>query len=578
MTGFSDPNHSENIGVDMRRGVKISLRDGIRLDATLYLPERHCKPSPAIFTLTPYVGQTYHGYAEYFAAHGYPFLTVDVRGRGDSEGTFKPYVNEAADGHDVVEWVARQPWCNGQVAMWGGSYAGLDQWSTAREFPSHLATIVPVASPYMGVDVPMRNNIASPYLMQWLTLVTGRASQDQIFADQRWWNRRFRRWFESGAAFQELDSQVGMPSIIFQEWLSHPQQDTYWDSYNPTAEHYARISIPILTITGIYDGDQPGALKHYREHRRHASAEASARHFLVIGPWDHAGTRHPQSEFGGLRFGPASLVDLRRLHLEWYAWTMQGGPTPEFLQKSVAYYVTGAEKWRYADSLEEITSEVSSLFLASVTNPVDVFTSGYLLLEGPSGTGGPDHYVYDPCDVSLAELESQVDPETFSDQRLICGTVGGRLIYHSVPFPRAVEIGGFFKLSVWLSIDQPDTDFVASVYEIDINGASTLLTNDWIRARYRDSLREEKLIQTSEPLHYVFDRFMFVARRLDRGSRLRLVIGPNDTIHSQRNFNSGGAVSAESARDARAVSVKLFHDVSHPSVLYVPIGQPEGPM
>jgi putative CocE/NonD family hydrolase len=100
----------------------------------------------------------------YFAAHGFPFLTVDVRGRGNSEGSFRPLIQEAKDGYDVVEWLAKQPYCNGKISMWGGSYAGYDQWATAQEFPPHLATIVPVSSVGPGVDFAVRNNTFPPYL------------------------------------------------------------------------------------------------------------------------------------------------------------------------------------------------------------------------------------------------------------------------------------------------------------------------------------------------------------------------------------------------------------------------------
>ncbi len=509
----------------------------------------------------------------YFAARGYPFLTVDVRGRGNSEGEFKPNSNEAKDGHDVVEWLARQSYCSGKVAMWGGSYMGHVQWATAKEFPPHLATIVPVSAPFRGVDSPMRNNIFAPDRMQWLNLLSGRALQDRIFADAPFWSWRFKQWFESGTAFGKLDTFLGNPSSIFQEWIAHPQPDAYWDSCNPTSEQYARIFIPVLTITGIYDGDQPGALTHYREHLKNTSAISRAQHYLVIGPWDHSGTRAPKEEFCGLRVGPASLVDLPKLHLEWYVWTMQGGPKPEFLRKNVTYYVMGAEKWRYADSLEAITAHSSPFYLQSTTNPVDVFMSGSLVIAPPIPSD-PDCYVYDPRDVSLAELESTVDPENRVDHRMIHALVGKQLVYHSQPFENDTEISGFFRLSVWLSIDQADTDFRASVYEVGIDGTATQLTTDLLRARYREDFREARPICTKEPLRYDFERFMFVSRQIKKGSRLRLVIGAPNSIYLQKNYNSGGVVAEESMKDARQVTVRLFHDGSRPSALYVPFGQP----
>ncbi len=555
--------------VAIRWGLWIPLRDGVRLSAMLYLP-RGVSAAPAIVLMTPYVSQTYHDRGLYFAAHGYPFLIVDVRGRGNSEGEFRPLINEANDGYDVVEWLAQQPCCDGQVAMWGGSYSGYAQWAAATQFPPHLATIAPVAAPYAGVDFPVRANLFSGYLMQWLTLVWGRTSQDKLFwNNQAFWNERLRAWFESGAAFRELDAQLGGASPIFHEWLAHPRLDDYWESYNPSAQSYAELRIPVLTITGMYDGDQLGALMHHRQHVASVKQRQDIEHYLVIGPWDHAGTRTPSAQFGGLEFGPDSLIDLGALHREWYAWIMRRGPKPQFLQKKVAYYVAGAERWRYADDLDAITTRAVPLFLHSTDNPTDVFRSGTLSPDAQA-TSGSDHYVYDPGDVTLAQLESTIDPYDLTEQRMVHAAAGKQLVYHSAVFEQSCEINGFFRLVAWLSIDQRDTDFSASVYEIGVDGASVLLTTDALRARYRESLREERLIAGPQPLRYEFDRFTFVAREVKAGRRLRLVIRPINSIHWQKNYNSGGVVADETMADARVVRVELFRGLAYPSALYVP--------
>jgi putative CocE/NonD family hydrolase len=557
--------------VHMLWRVSIPMRDGVRLAATVYTPRDQTSPAPCIFTLTPYIRQSYHDRGMYFASHGYPFLTVDVRGRGDSEGDFQPLIQEAKDGHDVVEWLATQPYCNGKVSMWGGSYAGYDQWATAKEFPPHLATIVPVASPYVGVDFPMRNNIADKYDMQWLTFTSGHTSQLMLFGDQAFWNARNREGFDLGEPFKDLDKRAGNPSPIFQLWMAHPRRDAYWDSYNPTAEQYAKLSIPILTITGSYDGDQPGAIAHYREYMKNASKVGQDRHYLIIGPWDHAGTRTPNASFGGLTFGPASLLDLPKLHLDWYAWTMQSGPKPDFLKKHVAYYVMQAEKWRYADTLEGLTAESRKYYLDSNNNADDLLASGFLSAEPPKGK--PDHYVYDPRDVSGAASETDKDPLT--NQTFVYAQRGKLLVYHTAPFAADTEVSGFFKLSAWLAIDQPDTDFEVRIFEIRQDGTSVALTDDQRRARYRENAREDKPLNTREPLLYVFDQFTFTSREIKKGSRLRLIVAPMNSTSNQKNYNSGGDVSAESMKDARPVTVTLYHDRAHPSTLLVPIGQKE---
>jgi putative CocE/NonD family hydrolase len=360
-------------------------------------------------------------------------------------------------------------------------------------------------------------------------------------------------------------------------------QDAYWDSYNPSAAQYANLTLPILTITGIYDAAQRGALSHYQRHLENTSAEGRERHYLVIGPWDHAGTRIPTREVGGLVFGPASLVDLGRLHLQWYAWTMQGGQKPEFLQKNVAYYVTRAERWRYADTLDAITGLTKVLYLDSSGTASQIFHSG--VLGDNVGKGPEDMYVYDPSDIQRATLESaSVEPlrlrplfptEKLTDQESIYADEGKQLIYHSAPFDSDIEISGCFRLSAWIAIDRPDTDFLVSVYEIDLHGHSVLLTTDCKRARYRESLRSERLIRTKDPLRYDFDDFTFVSRLIEKGSRIRLVIGPVNSIYAEKNYNSGGVVAEESLENASSVTVRIFHDELRPTALYIPIGQTE---
>jgi len=144
---------------------------------------------------------------------------------------------------------------------------------------------------------------------------------------------------------------------------------------------------------------------------------------------------HSQSEvrIRWSQIGPAGLVDLRRLHMQWYAWTMQEGPKPYFLRKPVAYYVMGAERWRYANTLDEVTSRSMPLYLQSRTNPTDVFQSGSLCAIPPAASEA-DHYVYDPKDVSHASLESTIDPDSATDDRLIYAPVRWQLVYHTAPF------------------------------------------------------------------------------------------------------------------------------------------------
>jgi hypothetical protein len=506
----------------------------------------------------------------YFARRGYAFALVDVRGRGNSGGEFEPFAHDARDGRDVVEWLAKQPWCDGQVAMWGGSYAGFDQWATLKEFPPHLATIVPAAAAHPGIDFPMQQNIFSSYLVRWLTFTAGRTPNNKLFADEPFWIDQYRKRYLADKPFAELDALAGHPSPHFQRWLRHPTPDGYYESMVPTAEQYARMDLPILTITGHYDDDQLGALTYYERHMQHGPESGKAKHYLIIGPWDHAGTRTPARTVGGLTFGPASLVDLNALHADWYGWVMKGGAKPKFLEKRVAYYVIGTDQWKYADRLEDIGHTKRVLHLHSDGHANDAFRSGQLKAEKPNGEP-PDRYTYDPLDTRPAELEREPVKTPLTDQRYALNLFGNGLVYHTDPLPAATEVSGRLRLTAWLALDVPDTDFQADVYEILADGTSVLLASDWQRARYRESLRHAKSVLPGEVLRYEFTGFNWLSRQVAAGSRLRLVLHSPNSIHLQKNYNSGGDVAHETAKDARTAHVTLYHDAEHPSALVVPV-------
>jgi putative CocE/NonD family hydrolase len=293
-------------------------------------------------------------------------------------------------------------------------------------------------------------------------------------------------------------------------------------------------------------------------------------HYLIIGPWDHAGTRDPKPEFGGLKFGEASLLDMNKLHTEWYDWTMKNGKKPAFLKKRVAYYVMGEEKWKYANSLEEIPTRIHKMYLSSENGAWDVFHSGYLGTRKPHSSRS-DTFTYDPLDTRPGQLERKEVKDYLTDQTVDHNLFGNGLVYHSAPFTKDTEITGWVKLYAWLELDVTDTDFNAIVEEVLPDGKVIKLTQDWLRARYRESKRVEKLVAPGEINLYAFEGFTFFSRRLAKGSRLRLIITCPNSIYLEKNYNRGGVVAEESGKDACTAHIILYHDPDHPSYLELPV-------
>src|SRR5688572_26585816 len=136
-------------------------------------------PFPTVVTRTPYMRGAKFNPAGFLRLldSGYAYVTVDIRGRGDSDGVWRPFVKDPQDAHDVIEWIAAQPWSTGKVGMVGGSYEGLTQWWTAAGRPPHLRCIVPLCVGSVRHPIPFGTGIPSQYWLWWLTLVMGRTRQ-----------------------------------------------------------------------------------------------------------------------------------------------------------------------------------------------------------------------------------------------------------------------------------------------------------------------------------------------------------------------------------------------------------------
>lgn len=557
------------------RNVRIPMRDGVTLGALIYRPADSDAPLPVIATLTPYIADRFHDIGSYFAQHGYVVALIDCRGRGDSGGEFDPWMSDANDYYDALEWLASRPYADGQTATWGGSYGGKNQWAAAGLRPPSLRTIAPDAAGFVGFDMGMRRNVPFAFMQRWLTLISGKAGNRRLYEDVGYWNAVYAELSRGQVPWRRLDELSGNPSPIWKRWVDHPMPDAFWDAPSPTDEQFAKIDIPVLSITGMYDDAQLGTLEFRRRHHQTATASALERHYTVIGPWTHAGTRVPNALVGGLDFGPDSLVDMKKLHLEWYDWTMKGGKRPAFLQDRFVYFLTGSNRWAHASELEAATVRTEVLSLSSAQTRGDSVAQRGQLLKKASAQPS-DSYVYDPslpAHNEGVEGEDSVSPRYLVEDTSVTRLNGDGLVYDTEAYPSGADIVGRPTVRLWLSMDVPDTDVRVQLFEIRKDDSAVFLGHDWIRARYRQDPRQASLVAPGKRELYVFDQFPFIARSLSPGSRLRLAISPlGASIHQQRNRNSGGVVADETARDNRVahVSVALGPKLS---TVTVPYGQ-----
>ncbi|MEO0463607.1 MAG: CocE/NonD family hydrolase [Pseudomonadota bacterium] len=321
---------------DLDFGVSIPI-NGIALNANLLLP-RAAEPSPALLTITPYSCDFAYNRARVFAQAGFAVAIVEARGRGNSQGAFDLY-NDGDDGAACVEWLAGQPFCNGAVALFGGSYAGLNQWQIAARKPAGLKAIAPVCGPMPGFDADGYGGLFPLYNVRWSTFVRGRTLHPAILADDAYWTDLFARHYEGQAGVAKTADLLGGADAVVQRMLSDEAFDV------PTLEALSDLTIPALTITGTVDNAQRGALEF---HRRYARARPDAPNWAVIGPWNHAGSRDP----GGVDEGQALETYETDLLVDFYKWALSGDHLPARLQSTASIYVAGCEKWVESSSLD----------------------------------------------------------------------------------------------------------------------------------------------------------------------------------------------------------------------------------
>ncbi|MGA7928410.1 MAG: CocE/NonD family hydrolase [Candidatus Sulfotelmatobacter sp.] len=571
-------------GYDIEMSRMIPMRDGVQLEAWIFKPSHLKAKAPAVLTLTQYdIDDGRRGNVAAYTRRGYVFVQVYVRGRGRSGGVKSDNLGlqVGRDGYDVVEWIAAQPWSDGHVVMFGGSFVGMTQWRTAAQHPPHLAAIAPYVPIYPGWDVPNTNGIPQAWSAVILGYTSGRSLNTGFIANQSYWAGKMLEQYAAYRPFRELDDAIGISQddwwmtddrgqklSFMKMWLDHVGDEPFNLAAEPKAQDYARMDFPVLTATGYFDDDQPGALRYYRGHVNDAPAAAVSQDYLVIGPWDHGGTQKPTKEIEGLAIPEAAVIDMDALHADWYDWVLGRGPKPAFLHDRVAYFMMGADEWRYAKTLEATSSGKGlKLYLSAPEGPRDLFHSGSLS-QSPTGQEPPAIVVDDPHELPELEVAKFAENEDLKSQ--FRGFQSRAISFHSEPFERDTEVAGQMCLKLLVEADAPDFDLWAQVLMVLPDGSTLRLGEDIRRARFRNSAFKAELLKPNQIVEIPFE-FYWMARRIPAGARLRLTIAPLNSPNFQKNYNTGGRIGYEKPEDIRVAHIKVFHDAERASQLILPL-------
>ncbi len=480
------------------------------------------------------------------ASNGYAGVEGLTRGKGCSPDAPVPYEKDGADAAALIDWIARQPWSDGRVGMFGGSYEGFTQWGAAKHHPKALQGLMPSVAVAPGIDVPMEGNVFQSFIYYWPFYTTTNKTLDDVpYHDGRRWYRMRHDWYATGKPYRALPAIDGTPNPFFSRWLDHPGYDAYWQSMIPYREEFAKIDIPVLTTTGFYDDAQIGALYYFAQHHQY---NPKAENYLLIGPYDHIrgqrGTITPLGTQRGPLRGydpdPVARIDLGELRYQWFDHLFKGAPRPALLQDTVNYEVMGANVWKHAPSLAAMGDRRLTLHF-SAEKAGDPFR----LKEGKAAGDGAIPYRIDLADRSDLDRMSPggniVDKEIDSWNAI-------QLV--SDPFPRGVELSGLFSGRLDFITNKRDFDFNLSLYELTAKGEYVELSYLTARASYLRDRTRRQLLTPGEHQALDFQSGRLTSRRFQPGSRLVALLSVIKQPGSQINYGTGKDVSDESVADA----------------------------
>jgi putative CocE/NonD family hydrolase len=544
-----------------RIGVPIVLNDGIVLRADLWWTAAGSEPSPplpAVITFTPYGRDRCADNGRFFAAEGFLFVAVDCRGRGESEGVFAVY-GDAQDFAQAVRWLAVQPECDGRVLTQGGSYAGINQWQVAALQPAGLVAAAPMVAPMPGWDSDYWGGIGrNGALLDWATLVQGRSPKWGLLADRAFWRALNARVWREARPRAGLTTLLTAEPNTTLEPLLRPFRQADWDDAVPSEARLAALGLPMLSITGLYDDSQVGAILQYERHDRCAPPGAGMRH-LVVGPCVHAGTR-PLSARDDEQMQDEVLVSdvwQDKLCADFYRHALGQAPRPAVLQDRVNVFVTALERWVHAPSVDALARDRCTLFPGP----------GGLTDQPPAD--GQASFWSDPLDTRYADLEA-AGTIGWTLGGLTCGQplstdhaderwfFGQGLCWDTQPLTQDMLICGRPALHITISTNLPDADLVACVLKLLPDGRKVMLSTSMLRLRHRDGLdAAPRLMPPGQPQSLEFPLWRLAATRIDAGSRLRLLLRVPASIDFERQMNAAKPVAEQTLADATAGALVL---------------------
>ncbi|MEP7111443.1 MAG: CocE/NonD family hydrolase, partial [Ferruginibacter sp.] len=501
----------------------ITMRDGIRLFTSIYLPKVHSEKHPILLSRSPFACDPYgenkfqdfpnNHYREYFKEH-YIMVLQDVRGKFMSEGTFieiRPFnqnkksntdTDESTDAFDTVDWLVKNlPANNGKVGVIGHSYIGF--YAIQAALSNHPAIVAvspqaPVADWFMGDD--FHHNGALLLMNAFHGFEAGYLNTRKHLTTE-WFTPSFVAptkdkygFYLRTGAIPNFTKLTGDSIVFWNEMLKHPDYDDWWKARNTRAA-LKNIKPAMLLVGGLFDAEDCfGAWNTYKAIEKQSPATNNK---IVMGPWFHGQwTRTDGTRLGNIRFGSNTVEWFaNNMELPFFNYYLKGKGSIDNIKEANIFF-TGENNWK----------QFSKWPPAGVTNKKLFFQQdGILSWEKSTSPKQYTEYISDPAKpVPYSEgIHDHRTNEFMTDDQRFASFRPDVLVFKTAVLTGDITLAGPLTAHLKVSISSTDADFVVKLIDVFpddfsygnedsyiMNGYEMMVCADVFRGRYRKSFEK----------------------------------------------------------------------------------------
>jgi putative CocE/NonD family hydrolase len=583
------------------RDLMIPTRDGKRMATDVYRPAHNgvavTERLPVLLQRTPYDKTKAQVNAEYLARHGYVVAVQDSRGRYKSEGRFlKVQPIDATDGYDTIEWLAKQPYSNGAVGMWGTSFAAHMEAGAAQLHPPSLKTIVVNMGGMSNAwdhGVRYRGTYEMGRQLTWAWSQLAADAPNPSVRKLLLEHEKVENWYNVQPMRRGLNPLSVSPEYEgwYLDFFEHADYDAFWkDPMMNWSEHYAQTSdIPMYQIGGWYDIFLAGTFENYVGL---AKLKKSPQR-LLVGPWVHHGDT--LSYAGDVAFGAAAAIpDFDGdFHLRWFDHYLKGQATGVEKDAPVRLFVMGT-----GDGHKDAAGRLShggywrneSTWPLPGTRMVPYYfhADGSLSNEKPRGNSASTTYTFDPRHPvptigggSSARLkdgayDQKEDPRFPPSQApfLPLRSRADVVVFQTAPLEQDMEVIGPIHVELFGATNRTDTDFTAKLIDVyppsaDWPGGYDMnITDAIIRGRYRATRDHAVMLVPGKVYAFPIDPFP-TANVFKKGHRIRVDISSSNFPRFDVNPNTGEPLGLN--RRMITADNTIHHSATYPSHIVLPL-------